>query len=213
MTGPPAHERSLSVRVRVPGADCSWCFNEAIEHVLQLNGVKEIHGSITSACLEVTGTGFSAASILDTLRTYLHGIDNSSHECQMIPVDPQLVTLVDEQEELESLAPGSDRTTSPMETLTEAMQRLRAKGFVHDLRASQGGQLRCGTCGSFSDPESVAIAETIRFEGDSNPDDEAILIAVVCPGGCLAQFSAAFGPTAAALDTEVLQRLAHVASK
>lgn len=100
-----------------------------------------------------------------------------------------------------------------METLTEAMRRLRAKGFVHDLRASQGGQLRCGTCGSFSDPENYAITETIRFEGDSNPDDQAILLAVVCPSGCLAQFSAAFGPTTSALDTEVLQRLGNVASK
>ncbi len=78
---------------------------------------------------------------------------------------------------------------------------------------AQGGQLRCGTCGSLSDPEGVAIAEAIRFEGDSNPDDEAILIAIVCPSGCLGQFSAAFGPSTAAPDAEVLQRLAHVVSK
>lgn len=212
MNEPPPHEQTQSVIIRVPGADCSWCFNEAIEQVLQLDGVSEIHGSITSACLEVTGPGFSAAELLDTFRIHLHGTDNSSHECQMTPVAPQLVTPVHEQVEPKSPAPGSDRTIEPMETLTQAMQRLRGNGFVHDLQATLGGQLRCGTCGSLSDPESATIAETIRFEGDSNPDDEAILIAIVCPGGCLGQFSSAFGPTASAPDTEVLQRLTHIAT-
>lgn len=124
-----------------------------------------------------------------------------------VPVAPQPLTPVHELVEPNSPAPRSDRTIEPMETLTEAMQRLRADGFVHDLQAAFGGQLRCGTCGSLSDPELLAIAETIRFEGDSNPDDEAILIAIICPSGCLGQFSSAFGPTASALDTEVLQRL------
>lgn len=100
-----------------------------------------------------------------------------------------------------------------METLTEAMRRLRTMGYVHDLWAAPGGQLRCGACGSISDPEGVAIAETVRFEGDSNPDDEAILLAIVCPGGCLGQFSAGFGPSAAALDAEVLRRFVNFTSE
>jgi len=212
MTGrrPPTLRRS--VKVQVPGADCSWCLNEAIEHALQLDGVDEVHGSTTGAWLEVTGSGFSTASLLHTLRAHLRGADSPSHECQMTAVEPQLVMLGDDRIAPTNLAPSDDRTTWPMETLTEAMQRLRSKGFVHDLSAAQGGQLRCGTCGSLSDPERVAIAETVRFEGDSNPDDEAILIAILCPSGCLGQFSAAFGPSAPAPDAEVLQRLAQVVS-
>lgn len=109
----------------------------------------------------------------------------------------------------ESSAPEAGRTAWSMETVIEAMRRLRASGYIHELQASDSGQLRCGTCGSFTDPENVSIAETIRFEGQSNPDDQAILMAIVCPGGCLGQYSAAFGSTAAAFDTEVLQRLSR----
>lgn len=105
--------------------------------------------------------------------------------------------------------PEVGRTAWSMETVVEAMRRLRASGYIHELEASDNGQLRCGTCGSFTDPENVSIAETIRFEGQSNPDDQAILMAIVCPGGCLGQYSAAFGPTTAAIDAEVLQRLSR----
>jgi len=51
------------------------------------------------------------------------------------------------------------------------------------------------------------IRETVRFEGDSNPDDEAILLALSCADGCVGQFSAAFGPATASADVMVLQRL------
>ena len=209
MTAPPTHGPWRSAKVHIPGAGCPSCFNEAIEHVLLLDGVDETHCSITNDSLEVTGTGFSPTVLLDTLRTYLHDAKSSSHGCQTLPVDLHFVMPFDEQVAPERPAPGPGRTILPMETLTEAMHRLRANGYVHDLRAAQGGQLRCRTCESLNDPESVSIAETVRFEGDSNPDDEAILIAISCPGGCLGQFSAAFGPTAAALDTKVLQRLAR----
>jgi copper chaperone CopZ len=208
MTGPRTHGPLRSVKVHIPGAGCPSCFNEVIEHVLQIDGVHEAHCSITNDCLEVTGPGFAVASLLDTLRRYLHDAKNSSHGCQTLPVDLHFVMPFEEQATPERVAPGAGRTILPMETLTEAMRRLRANGYVHDLRAAEGGNLSCGTCESLSDPENVAIAETVRFEGDSNPDDEAILLALSCPGGCLGQFSAAFGPTAAALDTKVLQRLA-----
>lgn len=60
-----------------------------------------------------------------------------------------------------------------METLVEAMQRLRSMGYVHDFSATSGGDLWCGECRSSHDPATLSIAETVRFEGDSNPDDES----------------------------------------
>ena len=95
-----------------------------------------------------------------------------------------------------------------METLTDAMARLRADGYRIDFSATDGGQLRCGACGVRGNPEAMAIHATVRFEGDSNPDDEAILLALACACGCLGQYSAAFGPDTPADDAEVLRRLA-----
>jgi hypothetical protein len=78
-----------------------------------------------------------------------------------------------------------------METLTEAEQRLRHAGFVADLRATPG---RPPLSVVRRDPRIGVVGgeETVRFEGDSNPDDEAILLALSYPNGCLGQFSSAF---------------------
>ena len=94
-----------------------------------------------------------------------------------------------------------------METLVEAMKRLRSSGYTHDFIASDDGNLACRACGTTQAPEHIEIRETVRFEGDSNPDDEAILFALACCDGGLGQYSAAFGPGTAPADVKALQRL------
>jgi len=94
-----------------------------------------------------------------------------------------------------------------METLTDAMARMRADGYRNDFSATGDGRLRCSACGALERPEDMSIHATVRFEGDSNPDDEMILVAVVCGGGCRGQYSAAFGPDTPPEDAEVLRRL------
>lgn len=96
-----------------------------------------------------------------------------------------------------------------METLTDAMSRLRTAGYLADFSATDDGHLRCGSCGARQHPETMTVHETVRFEGDSNPDDEAILLALACSGGCFGQYSAAFGPNTPAADVEILHRLAR----
>jgi hypothetical protein len=95
------------------------------------------------------------------------------------------------------------------ETLTEAIQRLRAEGYLADLSATEDGNLICHSCGQTYDPLALTIDHTVRFEGDSNPDDEAILLAVRCPDGCMGLYSSAFGPSAAPEEAAVLRRLAR----
>jgi hypothetical protein len=95
------------------------------------------------------------------------------------------------------------------ETLTQAINRLRAEGYENELSATADGRLMCGSCGETYDPLSMQIDHTVRFEGDSNPDDEAILLAVRCPEGCMGLYSAAFGPSAPPEDVAVLRRLAR----
>src|SRR4026209_2292837 len=57
------------------------------------------------------------------------------------------------------------------ETLTQAIHRLRAAGYETELPATADGRLMCGSCGETYDPLSMQIDHTVRFEGDSNPDD------------------------------------------
>ncbi len=96
-----------------------------------------------------------------------------------------------------------------METLVEAMERLRSVGYVNDFSATADGHLRCDRCRTDHDPRVISIAATLRFEGDSNPDDESILIALECDCGVRGQYTAAFGPDTPAEDALVLRALAR----
>jgi hypothetical protein len=195
-----------TVEVHVPGANCPWCFNDAMDRVRQLVGVADVRASIVGECIEVRHRDVPLSLLVDTFRTYLHGTDDSSHERQMVGVEPHVASPY-----------GCARSTTPagrhpepsraMETLVEAMRRLRSGGYTHDFVASLNGNLVCRACGTSRAPEAIAIRETVRFEGDSNPDDEAILFALACVDGCLGQYSAAFGPGTAAADVRALERL------
>ena len=93
-----------------------------------------------------------------------------------------------------------------METLVGAIARFRAEGFAVDFSATPDGQLTCGDCG-VQDPASMTVHAIVRFEGDSNPDDESILVALESEGGCRGLFTAAFGLDTPVEDAGVLHHL------
>ena len=95
----------------------------------------------------------------------------------------------------------------PMETLSQAMERLRVAGYGHDWNA-EGGKLRCPECGHLTSAEEVGVDETVRFEGPSDPGDEAILFALACDRcGSRGLYAAPYGPEASADDVEVMTGL------
>jgi len=96
-----------------------------------------------------------------------------------------------------------------METMLEAVERLGERGFRSELSAVPGGVLRCGNCGAVAMTE-VTVVETVRFEGNSNPEDESILMAVVMPCGHNGVYGSAYGPGASPDDVEVLHALADL---
>lgn len=94
-----------------------------------------------------------------------------------------------------------------METVLEAINRLRAAGYELEMSAAPGGRLRCGECGDDLDPAAVTIDETVRFEGPSDPGEEAIVIAITTPHGHRGYFVAAYGPDMPADDVTLVQAL------
>lgn len=95
-----------------------------------------------------------------------------------------------------------------METLVDAMNRLRAEGYTAEFRPTDDGQLRCDSCDSDHDPDDVTVDETVRFEGASDPADEQILVALSCECGIKGLFTAAFGPSNTPAESRVLRDLA-----
>ncbi len=93
-----------------------------------------------------------------------------------------------------------------METLSEATTRLAFAGYDEDYQAHDGG-LVCGSCGASLDPAEMTIDEIVRFEGESDPGDEAIVYALDSGCGHRGLYIAAYGVGATADDTAVAAAL------
>jgi predicted metal-dependent HD superfamily phosphohydrolase len=96
------------------------------------------------------------------------------------------------------------------DTVVDALARLRELGYTAEAEV-QGQSLRCGGCGTEAELTGLVADHVYRFEGMSNPDDEAIVIGVTCPA-CEAKgvLVSAYGPAA---DPEELAGVRMVAER
>jgi hypothetical protein len=95
----------------------------------------------------------------------------------------------------------------PLETLSQAQRRLARAGFGDDLVAEDDSLRRVGT-GERFDPAELRAVEIVRFEGDSNPDDEALIVAVANRDGTpLGTYTTPYGPAASAAEGVILRHL------
>ena len=64
-----------------------------------------------------------------------------------------------------------------MNTITEVLNKLKKDGYTIDFNL-QANCIECEENALKIHPEEFVVDETFRFEGDSNPDDEAIVYAI-----------------------------------
>ena len=95
-------------------------------------------------------------------------------------------------------------TTAP-DTVLEAVQLLEREGYTGSITIGSDGTMLCGSCGRTHPVGDARVDRVFRFEGTSDPDDEAIVLGVRCPQcGSKAVLVSAFGPNA---DPAVLLHL------
>ena len=95
-----------------------------------------------------------------------------------------------------------------MESVSEALQRLTAAGYVDGYRAESEG-LRSRLTGSIHPPEAFLVDEIVRFEGDSDPSDESAVLALTrTADGTKGTYVVAFGPLMDATDAVLFARIA-----
>jgi hypothetical protein len=93
------------------------------------------------------------------------------------------------------------------ETVTEAVRSLQLEGYDAEFTL-RGRAFQCGKCHHHHAPARLVIERTYRFEGPSDPADEAIVLGVACPDcGARGVIVSAYGPDA---DPEYLALLEHV---
>jgi hypothetical protein len=96
-----------------------------------------------------------------------------------------------------------------VETLSEAIARLEAEGF-RDAFRPDAGRLWAEAARRFFAPESLVVEEIVRFEGPTDPGDEAILFALRSPDGAVrGTFSTSYGVHADPASVEILGRLSR----
>ncbi len=94
-----------------------------------------------------------------------------------------------------------------VETVAEAVNRLSAAGYADDFRAERGG-LRALRAGCVHAPESLSIDEVVRFEGITDPADEAIVFALRCKlHGTKGTYTTSYGTNMTCADAEMVRRL------
>lgn len=93
----------------------------------------------------------------------------------------------------------------PMETMVEALERLRAEGYEADYTITEEGRVR--SADRDWQPDQITIDHIVRFEGMSNPSDEAMLLAVTGPDGTRGTLSVPYGPEASGPQIDAIRAL------
>lgn len=92
------------------------------------------------------------------------------------------------------------------ETIARLVDQLTEEGYAAHFRAEPEG-LRA-VRGEVYAPEDVVVEKMARFEGISDPDDEAVVFAVRAPDGTRGTFTSTYGPEEHdSVEQDVLRRL------
>ncbi|MBL0270455.1 MAG: hypothetical protein KAX45_10085 [Chitinophagaceae bacterium] len=90
------------------------------------------------------------------------------------------------------------------DTVTEALAGLRQRGFTLDFNLAEN----CLICqGNRFDIQDFEISEWYRFEGDTDPSDEAVVYAVESNTGVKGVLVTGYGISAEGMSAELAQKL------
>lgn len=92
-------------------------------------------------------------------------------------------------------------------TLANTVDRLTRAGYTDWFKTEADG-LRAATAGCIHPPQALRVDEVVRFEGETNPDDEAIVFALVCEEhGVKGTYTVPYGTEMPPADGEIVRQL------
>ncbi len=95
-------------------------------------------------------------------------------------------------------------------TVLEAVRLLEAEGYDGSFSITPDG-VRCSVCGEEGRLEQAEVVRVYRFEGPSDPDEEAVVYGLCCAScGARGTLVSSFGPGA---DPELADRLVMLDSR
>ncbi len=92
-----------------------------------------------------------------------------------------------------------------MTTQSEAIDKLESQGFTAQVRLDDDGRLAVGD--TFWTCDEVRVVETLRFEGMSDPGDEAMILGVSGPDGRKGVLTLPYGPDVSGPQADSIRAL------
>src|SRR5689334_17297469 len=92
------------------------------------------------------------------------------------------------------------------ESLVDALADLKTRGYEADF-ATTADCLYCSDLDIRLNPEEFNVDEVYRFEGDSNPDDNAVLYAITSATGVKGILVDGYGANAEHLNFEMAHKI------
>ncbi|WP_020600924.1 hypothetical protein [Spirosoma panaciterrae] len=92
-------------------------------------------------------------------------------------------------------------------TISEAVDALRQQGFSTDFRL-EFDQLTCSTARLGAD--EFSIVDVYRYEGDSDPADEAIVYAIQSTTGLKGLLITGYGASEDAISEQIIAKLQRI---
>jgi hypothetical protein len=90
----------------------------------------------------------------------------------------------------------------------EALNDLRKRGYDTDFEL-QSNCLYCSNLDLRLNEEEFSIDEIYRFEGDSNPDDNAVIYALTSPTGVKGTIVDGYGASSDNISFEMAKKLQY----
>ncbi|MBB4807312.1 hypothetical protein HNP38_002616 [Chryseobacterium defluvii] len=84
-------------------------------------------------------------------------------------------------------------SSEQMATLSQVMEKISQRGITREFRMNDSGEMKFENSGKNYLPSDLSILKTYRFEGDSSPDDNAVLYIVKDTDGNLGMIIDSYG--------------------
>lgn len=94
-----------------------------------------------------------------------------------------------------------------MTTMSEALEVLAGEGWTESFELNEVGRIAAGDCSwALND---VKVEQTRRFEGASNPDDEAMILAICAPDERRGVLVLPYGPDVSGPQADAIRELSR----
>lgn len=78
----------MKTTLRVAQANCPFCFDETLDVLRAVDGVRQVDGSSAGPCIEIDHDDVALDVLVATVRRHLHGVEMMANEIVMVPVEP-----------------------------------------------------------------------------------------------------------------------------